>query len=86
MLAAIGIPGIATSFRMFEIEIERIYRGSLGSECKIDRDPAMSSTLVVNIRSSGVRSLWKRLVGEAGGLVNGRGRRVASFVPSLRGS
>lgn len=66
---------------MFEIEIERIYRGSLGSECKIDRDPAMSSS-----KYSGVRSLWKRLVGEAGGLVNGRGRRVASFVPSLRGS
>ena len=42
MLAAIGIPGTATSFRMFEIE--RIYRGSLGSECKIDRDPAMSSS------------------------------------------
>ena len=44
MLAAIGIPGIATSFRMFEIEIERIYRGSLASECKIDTDPVMSSS------------------------------------------
>ena len=63
MLAAIGIPGIATSFRMFEIEIERIYRGSLGSECKIDRDPAMSSTLVVNITKQ-----WRpKLVEEACG-------------------